>query len=184
MAQMNVLGGLLFSLWLLVPLTSAKPTDVHYCNKKADYAVKVSGLDIDPYPISTGKNTTFKISASTSTVETWIGNTVNTETFGDDVQMRANNEPYEAISGGKLKIGVSYFGFHIHSEDHDLCQETSCPVSVGDFNVTHTQELPGYTPWGSYTLEMTMVDANDKRLTCITFGFSIGFVAEENLADI
>ncbi|KAL6559088.1 hypothetical protein OROHE_006457 [Orobanche hederae] len=156
MAQMKVLGGLLFALCLLVPLASAKPTDVHYCNKKADYAVKVSGLDIDPYPISKGKNTTFKITASTN----------------------------EAISGGKLKIDVSYFGFHIHSEDHDLCQETSCPVSVGDFNVTHAQELPGYTPWGSYTLEMTMVDANGKRLTCITFGFSIGFVAEENLADI
>ncbi|KAL6507812.1 hypothetical protein OROGR_024007 [Orobanche gracilis] len=156
MAQMTVLGGLLFALCLLVPLVSAKPTDVHYCNKKADYAVKVSGLDIDPYPISKGKNTTFQITASTN----------------------------EAISGGKLKIDVSYFGFHIHSEDHDLCQETSCPVSVGDFNVTHAQELPGYTPWGSYALEMTMVDANGKSLTCITFSFSIGFVAEENLADI
>ncbi|KAL6575143.1 hypothetical protein OROMI_012428 [Orobanche minor] len=174
MSQMKVLGGLLFALCLVVPLTSAKPTDVHYCNKKADYAVKVSGLDIDPYPISKGKNTTFKITASTK-VETWIGVTVNTETFWDDD---------EAISGGKLKIDVSYFGFHIHSEDHDLCQETSCPVSVGDFNVTHAQELPGYTPWGSYTLEMTMVDANGKQLTCITFGFSIGFVAEEDLADI
>lgn len=52
----------------------------------------------------------------------------------------------EAISGGKLVIDVSYFGWHIHSETHDLCAETSCPVSTGDFVVAHSQVLPGYTP--------------------------------------
>lgn len=52
----------------------------------------------------------------------------------------------EAISGGKLVIDVSYFGWHIHSETHDLCAETSCPVSIGDFVVAHSQVLPGYTP--------------------------------------
>lgn len=51
-----------------------------------------------------------------------------------------------AISGGKLVIDVSYFGWHIHSETHDLCEETSCPVSVGDFVVSHSQILPGFTP--------------------------------------
>ncbi|GFQ03501.1 putative phosphatidylglycerol/ phosphatidylinositol transfer protein ddb_g0282179 [Phtheirospermum japonicum] len=157
MAQMKVLGGLVFALCLLVPLISAKTTDVEYCSKKTDYAVKVNALDIDPYPISKGKNTKFQITASTN----------------------------EAISGGKLVIDVSYFGFHLHSEDHDLCVETSCPVSVGDFNVTHAQALPLYTPPGSYTLQMKMVDGGGHQLTCITFGFSIGFFAEENnLADI
>lgn len=43
-------------------------------------------------------------------------------------------------------IDVSYFGWHIHSETHDLCGETSCPVSVGDFVIAHSQVLPGYTP--------------------------------------
>ena len=43
-------------------------------------------------------------------------------------------------------IEVSYFGWHIHSETHDLCDETSCPVAVGDFLVAHSQVLPGYTP--------------------------------------
>lgn len=50
------------------------------------------------------------------------------------------------IAGGKLVIDVSYFGWHIHSETHDLCEETSCPVSTGDFVVSHTQVLPGFTP--------------------------------------
>lgn len=50
------------------------------------------------------------------------------------------------ISGGKMVIDVSYFGWHIHSETHDLCGETSCPVSTGDFLVSHSQELPGFTP--------------------------------------
>ncbi|KAI3443361.1 hypothetical protein Pfo_000026 [Paulownia fortunei] len=156
MVQMKVLGGLLLALCLLVPLSSAKSTDVHYCNKKANYPVKVSGLEINPYPISRGKNTTFEIAASTN----------------------------EAISGGKLVIDVTYLIFHVYSEAHDLCVETSCPVSVGDFVVSHSQELPGITPPGSYTLKMTMVDANNRQLTCITFDFSIGFVAGENLADV
>lgn len=52
----------------------------------------------------------------------------------------------EPISGGKLVIDVSYFGWHIHSETHDLCAETSCPVTEGDFVVSHSQVLPGFTP--------------------------------------
>lgn len=36
-----------------------------FADKKANYAVKVSGIDITPYPVSGGKKTTFSISAST-----------------------------------------------------------------------------------------------------------------------
>jgi len=43
-------------------------------------------------------------------------------------------------------IEVSYFGWHVHSETHDLCTETSCPIQTGDFLVAHSQVLPGYTP--------------------------------------
>ncbi|KAL0289388.1 UNVERIFIED_CONTAM: hypothetical protein Sangu_2616100 [Sesamum angustifolium] len=133
---MKFLGGLVFTLCLFVLLISAKSTDVHYFSKKANYAVKVSGLEIDPYPISRGKNTTFQIAAATN----------------------------EAIYGGKLVIHVLYFGFHIHSEDRDLCAEMSCPVSIGDFVVSHSQELSGIMP---------MVDEHKKQLMCITFEFSI-----------
>ncbi|XP_022857817.1 putative phosphatidylglycerol/phosphatidylinositol transfer protein DDB_G0282179 [Olea europaea var. sylvestris] len=157
MAQFKPLLALIFfSLCSIIPFTSAKSTEVHYCNKKANYPVKVSGVEINPYPISRGKNTTFSIAASTE----------------------------EPISGGKLTIDVTYFIFHVYSEKHDLCLKTSCPVSAGDFVVSHSQELPGITPPGSYTLKMTMVDANNKQLTCITFDFSIGFVAPESLADV
>lgn len=34
-------------------------------DKKADYAVKVKGVDIDPYPVARGKEAKFSISAST-----------------------------------------------------------------------------------------------------------------------
>ncbi|KAL3830169.1 hypothetical protein ACJIZ3_018971 [Penstemon smallii] len=155
MAQMKSVV-VLFALCLLAPLIAAKSTGFQPCNKKADYTVKVTGLDIDPSPISRGKKTTFEIAASTN----------------------------KAISGGKLKIEVSYFGFHIHTEDQNLCEQTGCPVSVGDFLVSHSQELPGITPPGNYNLKMTMLDADNKQLTCITFDFSIGFIAPETLADI
>ncbi|XP_051131848.1 uncharacterized protein LOC127251934 [Andrographis paniculata] len=154
MVQMKLFGGLVFVLCLLVPLTSADSKDVRYCDKKANYAVKINDLQIDPYPISRGVNTTFQMAASTA----------------------------EPISSGKLVIEVSYFGFHIYTEEHDLCKETSCPVSIGDFLVSHAQALPGLTPPGSYSLKMKMMNGK-KQLTCITFDFSIGFIAEENVAD-
>jgi hypothetical protein len=52
----------------------------------------------------------------------------------------------EALSEGKLVIDVSYFGWHVYSETHDLCGESSCPISVGDFVIAHSQVLPGFTP--------------------------------------
>ncbi|XP_073279009.1 uncharacterized protein [Primulina huaijiensis] len=157
MAQLKkTIGALICVVGLLVPLTSATTREVEYCNKKANYDVKVSGIDITPFPISRGVETTFTINAATD----------------------------EAISGGKLKIDVAYFGFYIHSETHDLCKKTECPVSNGNFTITHKQALPGITPFGSYTLKMTLIDAKKKELTCINFYFSMGFVAAaEGLAE-
>ena len=58
----------------------------------------------------------------------------------------------KAISGGKLIIEVSYFGVHVHTETHDLCEETSCPVAAGDFVIAHTQTLPSFTPPVSFII--------------------------------
>ncbi|XP_041028126.1 putative phosphatidylglycerol/phosphatidylinositol transfer protein DDB_G0282179 [Juglans microcarpa x Juglans regia] len=143
--RFKLLTPLLLSLCLVVPLTLA--TDVKYCDKNADYAVKVTGVEIIPYPVARGKPATFSISASSG----------------------------KAISGGTMVIDVSYYGWHIHSETHDLCGETSCPVSTGNFVVSHSQELPGFTPPGSYSLKMKMYDADKNELTCIGFDFEIGF---------
>uniref|UniRef100_A0A5B6ZGZ0 MD-2-related lipid-recognition domain-containing protein n=1 Tax=Davidia involucrata TaxID=16924 RepID=A0A5B6ZGZ0_DAVIN len=135
----------LFGACLLVPSIQAK--DVKYCDKKGNYAVKVDGVEISPDPVVTGKPTTFSISASTG----------------------------KAMSGGKLALEVSYFGIRVHTETHNLCKETSCPISVGKFVISHTQTLPGLTPPGSYTLKMKMEDENKHQLTCISFIFNIGF---------
>ncbi|KAE8661230.1 putative Glutaredoxin family protein [Hibiscus syriacus] len=143
---------LLLSLILVLPLAVAK--DVKYCDTQAEYDVQVQGVEISPNPIARGKAATFSIAATTGA----------------------------AINGGKLVIEVSYFGWHIHSETHDLCDETSCPVSTGDFVVSHSQVLPGYTPPGSYSLKMKMLDANKHELTCIGFDFNIGFAS--SVADI
>lgn len=211
-------------------------------DKKASYDVKVSGVDISPYPIARGKDATFSIAATTgkdpfsSSVNRWIryylsvvvvvGVASESIDFLVSGRMCAGKE----ISGGKLVIDVSYFGWHIHSETHDLCSETSCPVSIGDFVVAHSQVLPGFTPpvsrffllvtlggqgsriptgfimvsclrvtlsyeaeiynchllspfvQGSYSLQMRMYDGSNKQLTCIAFGFDIGFIAD--VADI
>ncbi|WVY97857.1 hypothetical protein V8G54_030008 [Vigna mungo] len=140
------------TLCLLCAFTNA--ADVRYCDKNADYDVEVKGVEISPDPVVRGQAATFSIAATTG----------------------------KELSGGKLVIDVSYFGWYIHSETHDLCDETTCPVSIGDFVIAHSQVLPGFTPPGSYTLKMKMIDGNNHELTCITFGFNIGFGS--SVADI
>ncbi|KAJ0233800.1 Uncharacterized protein HA466_0278250 [Hirschfeldia incana] len=135
------------SLYLLLFVsTIVRATNIQYCEKNAEYEVKVKEVHISPYPIARGEPATFTISANTG----------------------------RGISGGKLVIEVSYFGWHVHSETHDLCNETTCPVETGDFFVGHSQVLPAYTPSGSYSLQMKMVDLQNKELTCIRFSIDIG----------
>ncbi|WOG98250.1 hypothetical protein DCAR_0417591 [Daucus carota subsp. sativus] len=146
-------------LLVLITLSSIssliQATDVNYCDK-AYYDVKISGVEIKPYPVKRGKSATFSIAASTD----------------------------KTISEGQLLIEVAYFGWYIHSETHDLCGETSCPAT-GDFVISHSQVLPGVTPPGSYTLKMTMTGGDGQKLTCVTFDFSVGwFAAAEAIADI
>ncbi|CAL9113021.1 unnamed protein product [Musa textilis] len=120
---------------------------IEYCDKKASYQVTVKGVEINPNPIARGQPATFKISAITG----------------------------GGITKGKLVIDVKYFGMHIHQETLDLCEETSCPVSTGDFLLSHQQTLPSFTPPGSYTLIMKILGEEDKQLTCFNFDFIIGF---------
>lgn len=145
LCQLKLTLLLFFAVCLLVPSIQAK--SVSYCDKKGEYAVEVQDIQISPDPIVPGKPATFTISASAG----------------------------EAISGGKVVIEVSLFGVHVHTESHNLCEETSCPISGGNFELSHSQMLPGFTPPGSYTLKMKMEDESKHQLTCITFNFNIGF---------
>ncbi|XP_031400683.1 putative phosphatidylglycerol/phosphatidylinositol transfer protein DDB_G0282179 [Punica granatum] len=136
---------LLLALALLFPLTQA--TTIKYCDNSGDYVVKVNDVRISPNPVIAGKPASFDISASAG----------------------------RALSGGKVVIHVIYFGIQVHTETHDICDEVSCPISMGDFVLSHTETLPVFTPPGTYTLRITMVDANKEQLTCISFNFKIGF---------
>ncbi|XP_062172235.1 uncharacterized protein LOC133877826 [Alnus glutinosa] len=146
-AQLKLTLVLFFVAVCLVLVPSTHARDVKYCDKKGNYAVKVRDVEISPYPVVSGKAATFNISASTD----------------------------QAIDGGKVVIEVSYFGLHVHTEKIELSDETSCPIAAGNFVLSHTQTLPGYTPPGSYTLKMTMENDNNQVLACISFSFKISF---------
>ncbi|KAJ4971417.1 hypothetical protein NE237_004516 [Protea cynaroides] len=133
----------LFVAFLLIRSIRAK--SVRYCDREGNYAVKVAEVEMSPDPVVRGQPATFNLIASSGV----------------------------PISTGKLVIDVSYFGVPIHKEIHDLCEETTCPVSVGDFVLSHTELLPGFTPPGSYTLKMIMNDEDENELTCVRFDFRI-----------
>ncbi|KAK7263486.1 hypothetical protein RJT34_31077 [Clitoria ternatea] len=136
-----------FSILLLSSFHAQAKVNFRYCDKKADYAVKVSGIQISPNPVVRGDPATFKISATSG----------------------------QAIHGGQVVIRVSFFGVPVHTEKIDLCKEVSCPVANGSFLLSHSQKLPAITPPGSYALEMTLKDDKDELLTCIKFNFKIVF---------
>lgn len=81
--------------------------------------------------------------------------------------------PDKPISGGKLLVEVYLFGLRIHTEAHDICEETSCPISPGKFKISNSQELPGITPSGLYNLKIRMKNEENKQLACISFQLSI-----------
>ena len=140
---------LLLSLTILflAPFHAQAKIKVTYCDKKADYAVKVSGVEISPNPVVSGQAATFKISATSG----------------------------KAIYGGEVVIGVSYVGVPVHTERIDLCEEVTCPVANGNFLISHTQTLPAITPPGPYSLKMTLKDDREEVLTCVKFNFKIVF---------
>ncbi|MED6160163.1 hypothetical protein PIB30_048775 [Stylosanthes scabra] len=142
--KLNIL--LCLSIFLLSSFRAHANVKFSYCDKKVNYDVKVSAVEISPEPVVSGSPATFKIKAASG----------------------------QAISGGDLVITVSLFGVPIHTENHNFCDEvSSCPVSSGDFVISHTQTLPSITPPGSYNLKMTLKDDNNELLTCIKFNFKI-----------
>lgn len=48
-----------------LPLTCSSFSPLMMCLDKANYDVKISGVEIKPYPVKRGKTATFSISAST-----------------------------------------------------------------------------------------------------------------------
>ncbi|KAI3933659.1 hypothetical protein MKW92_015010 [Papaver armeniacum] len=142
-----ILPIVLVAAFLILPSIQAKP--VKYCDKTGNnYAVKISGVKINPEPVVSGKPATFNIYASTE----------------------------QELLGAELVLEVRYFGVHVHSEKHDLCEEAGgCPIKTGDFVISHSQELPGFTPPGPYSLQMKMNSKEGHLLTCISFNFRIEF---------
>ncbi|CAM0942720.1 unnamed protein product [Alopecurus aequalis] len=147
--QSLLLGAAAACLLLLLPSASAvgRP-DVEYCTKEKDYPVKVGDVKIVPYPVERGVPTTFSINASSD----------------------------KTISKGKLVIDVKYWVLPLYSETDDICTKTSCPAT-GVFELSHRETLPSFALPGSYTIQMKMLGEKDEELSCISFGFSIGFIA-------
>ncbi|KAE9462061.1 hypothetical protein C3L33_06046, partial [Rhododendron williamsianum] len=135
---------LLFLFSACLLLPSIQARKITYCTKKS-YAVKVEDVVISPDPLKAGKPSTFTIKASTG----------------------------QAFTGGKLDLEVLLFGVKVHSEAHEICEKTACPISAGEFVLSHTQTLPGITPPGLYTLRLKMEDEKKQQLTCVSFKFQI-----------
>ncbi|KAI3826268.1 hypothetical protein L1987_00313 [Smallanthus sonchifolius] len=119
---------LLYSLSMITP--SIYATDFEYCNKKKEYVVTISGVEINPDPITKGQETSFTISAFTD----------------------------KQLSRGKVVIGVAYFGWSVFSETGDLCASISCPIPAGDLTISYSKLLPALAPPGSYTLTLKIQD--------------------------
>ncbi|XP_057441663.1 uncharacterized protein LOC130733465 isoform X2 [Lotus japonicus] len=115
---------------LLLSSSHAQAQSLKYCDKNADYAVKVSGVEILPDPVVRGVPFTFKIAAYTG----------------------------EPIPSGDLLYEISYAGIEGEPATflHDLCEEAPCPVPAGHFKLVHTELLPSVTPPLSLSLSLSL----------------------------
>lgn len=68
----------------------------------------------------------------------------------------ANLRTGQTISSGKVVIQVYYFGVRVHAETQNFCEKLSCPVSAGNFLLSHTQTLPGITPPVSFIIKIKL----------------------------
>lgn len=66
MVQFKIILSMFVAFYLR--LASIQATDVQYCDKQGNYAVKVTGVNISPNPVARGKPATFSISASTGLI--------------------------------------------------------------------------------------------------------------------
>ncbi|KAG6596628.1 hypothetical protein SDJN03_09808, partial [Cucurbita argyrosperma subsp. sororia] len=133
-----------FLLWLsFVPQFFA--TRVHLCDETAKYDIMVKGVEISPSPIVRGHPTNM-------TLNLIIG---------------------KPIIAGKMVVDILYFGWHVYSDSYDICVETSCPYTSGDFALAPFQTPLAFFVPGSYHMQITIIDGHDNKLTCFGFDYEL-----------
>ncbi|TYK25335.1 putative phosphatidylglycerol/phosphatidylinositol transfer protein [Cucumis melo var. makuwa] len=134
-----------FLLWLCFFPQFSFATRVQLCDETAEYDITVKGVEISPSPIVRGHPTNM-------TFNLLIGN---------------------PIIAGKMVVDISYFGWHIYSDSHDICVETSCPYLSGDFALPPLRTPLAFFLPGSYHMQITIVDGDDNKLTCFGFDYEL-----------
>ncbi|XP_023522645.1 uncharacterized protein LOC111786644 [Cucurbita pepo subsp. pepo] len=114
-------------------------------DETAKYDIMVKGVQISPSPIVRGRpiNMTFNLI---------IG---------------------KPIIAGKMVVDIAYFGWHMYRDSHDICVETSCPYSFGDFALAPLQTPLAFFLPGSYHMQITVVDGDDNKLACFGFDYEL-----------
>ncbi|XP_022151451.1 uncharacterized protein LOC111019382 [Momordica charantia] len=141
--QMKLIFAFLIYLCLVTQFSLATP--VQLCDETATYDIMVKGVEISPSPIVRGHPTNM-------TFNLIIG---------------------KPIIAGKMVVDISYFGWHIYSDSHDICVETSCPYSFGDFALTPLRTPLAFFFPGSYHMQIMIVDGDDNKLTCFGFDYEL-----------
>ncbi|XP_022983145.1 uncharacterized protein LOC111481784 [Cucurbita maxima] len=132
-------------LWLCFVLQFSFATRVQLCDETAKYDIMVKGVQISPSPIVRGRPITM-------TFNLIIG---------------------KPIIAGKMVVDISYFGWHMYRDSHDICVETSCPYSFGDFALAPLQTPLAFFLPGSYHMQITIVDGDDNKLACFGFDYEL-----------
>ncbi|KAL1348094.1 hypothetical protein HN51_024076 [Arachis hypogaea] len=141
---------LLCFLAIIFPLSSSnvQPQDLtfKYCDKNAKYSMKVSAVKASSNPVVRG-----------------VPFTINT-TFHSD----------EAITGGKAQYRLKSDEVDaVYTYASNVCEEKQCPVSAGKHGLILDMRFPAVAPKGTYHMNMTFVDQNGKKLTCIISPFKV-----------
>ncbi|QDZ21802.1 ML domain-containing protein [Chloropicon primus] len=114
---------LVFSATVLA--ASAQGPQWDYCSGN-QYAFELDSVDIEPYPIEKGSDTTFSLSGTSSI-------TVNNA----DISIK--------IKKGFITV------FHTHL---NLCDYYQCPINQGPVSVSLPESIPNEVPKGKYGFQI------------------------------
>ncbi|KAK3271889.1 hypothetical protein CYMTET_19788 [Cymbomonas tetramitiformis] len=149
---MNPSSRVRFAL-LIAAFTAAAGTSLPFSSCGGSGAVKISTLDISPYPVKEGGNLDVQVTGTTS----------------------------EVVTGGKATITAKLGFIKVFSEVITLCDDIKCPVPVGPLTFKLEQAIPSIGLAATITVEVAITDQNNAEVACVSAKVQVVKASDDEL---
>ncbi len=97
----------------------------------------------------------------------------NSLSAGDKFDVIVSGYLNEEITGGNADIHVKLDGIQIITDSKNICEQVSCPISLGDKTFTKSATVPSFLLPGHYDGKVVITDQNGEEISCIIVGIDL-----------